>query len=149
MADIYDHLFVTHMQECADDMVNEGEAAGDPLPPNLSDPYGLMRSADVDSSKVFMAYSWVHPTSEPVFWVHEHVHEFDEVLMWMGSDPDNLHDLGGDLYMTIEGEKHVVNTTGSVYIPAGTRHCPLGFEVVRRPFTFIALALNGVYTSSH
>lgn len=144
----YDHLFITEMKDSSKDMLNEGEAAGRPLPPNLSLPYGLMRKADVDISKVFAAYSWVHPTTEPQFWVHEHEHDFDEVLMWMGSDPDNVHDLGGDLYMTIEGEKHVVNTTGAVYIPAGVRHCPLGFESVQRPFTFIALALNAEYTST-
>lgn len=144
----YDHLFITDMQDCSADMINEGEAAGSKLPPNLSLPYGLIRKTEVDVSKVFAAYSWVFPTAEEVFWVHEHVHpDFDEVLLWMGNDPDHPEDLGGALYMTIEGERHVLTTTGAVYIPAGHYHCPLGFESVQRPFTFIALTLSPDYTS--
>lgn len=147
MSNNYGHLFITDMQVCAEDLVNEGEAAGEELPHNLSQPYGLMRKADIDQAAAFAAYSWVYPTSESVLWVHEHKHDFDEVLLWMGSDPGNVDDLGGELYMTVEEERHVMDTTGAVYIPAGYRHCPLGFESVRRPFTFIALALSGEYVS--
>ncbi|MBW4720444.1 hypothetical protein [Saccharothrix obliqua] len=143
----YDHLFVQNMLECADDLVNEGAAAGGERPANISNPFGLMRGIDVDASKVHMAYSWINPTSERVHWVNDHEHTYDEVLMWMGSDPDNLHDLGAELYLDIEGERHTVTTTGSVYIPAGLRHCPLGFNSVTRPFTFIALSLNPDYAS--
>lgn len=35
----------------------------------------------------------------------------------------------------------------SVYIPAGTRHCPLGFNRVDRPFRFSALSLSTEYAS--
>ncbi|MDR2999454.1 MAG: hypothetical protein LBU78_15170, partial [Microbacterium sp.] len=106
----HDHLFITDMNVVTDDMINEGEAAGGQLPPNLSLPYGIMRQLDVPESTVFGAYSWVAPTDQEVFWVHEHVHEdFDEILVWMGNDPDDVDDLGGELYMTIEGERHVVS----------------------------------------
>jgi len=144
----YDDLFITDMNVVADDMVNEGEAAGSVLPANLSVPWGIMRALDVPSSTVFGAYSWVFPTADEVFWVHEHVHEdFDEILVWMGNDPEHPEDLGGELYMTIEGERRVVSTTGAVYIPKGTYHCPLGFESVDRPFTFIAITLSPTYSS--
>lgn len=144
----YDNLFITDMNVVADDMVNEGEAGGEKLPPNLSEPYGIMRALDVPESTVFGAYSWIAPVDDEVFWVHEHIHDdFDEILVWMGNDPQNPEDLGGDLYMTIDGERHVVNTTGAVYIPKGTYHCPLGFEKVGRHFTFIAITLSPDYRS--
>ncbi|RKT54632.1 hypothetical protein C8E97_3279 [Saccharothrix australiensis] len=143
----YDHLFVEHMRECADDLVNEGAAAGGERPANIGDPFGLMRGIDVAASKVHMAYSWINPTAERVHWVNDHEHAYDEVLMWMGSNPEDVHDLGAELYLDIEGERHTVTTTGAVYIPAGTRHCPLGFNHVERPFTFIALSLNPEYAS--
>jgi hypothetical protein len=109
-----------------------------------------MNKLDVPASTVFGAYSWVTPSDDEVFWVHEHRHDdFDEILVWMGNDPDDPEDLGADLYMTIEGARHVVSTTGAVYIPQGYYHCPLGFERVRRPFTFIAIALNPTYTSAN
>lgn len=144
----YDNLFITEMNDVSDDMVNEGEAAGEPLPSNLSLPYGIMRQLDVPASTVFGAYSWISPVGEDVLWVHEHVHEdFDEILVWMGNDPEKPEDLGARLYMTINGERHLVSTTGAVYIPKGTYHCPLGFEKVSRPFTFIAITLSPDYTS--
>lgn len=65
----------------------------------------------------------------------------------MGNDPQNIHDLGGEISIDIEGENHRVTTTGSVYIPAGTWHCPLEFIEVRRSLTFIALSLNASYGS--
>ncbi|CCH30786.1 hypothetical protein ABZ816_00800 [Actinosynnema sp. NPDC047251] len=143
----YDHLFVENMLECADDLVNEGAAAGGERPANIGNPFGLMRGIDVDLSKVHMAYSWINPTSEQVHWVNDHEHSYDEVLMWMGNDPDNIHDLGAELYLDIEGERHTVTTTGAVFIPAGIRHCPLGFNWVKRSFSFIALSLNPDYAS--
>jgi hypothetical protein len=77
----FDSLFITDMNVVADDMINEGEAAGSALPANLSLPYGIMRQLDVPESTVFGAYSWVSPASEEVFWVHEHKHDdFDEIL---------------------------------------------------------------------
>lgn len=143
----YDHLFVTHMSIVNEDLDNEGPAIGEVRPANISDPFGLMREADVDASRVHMAFSWIGATAERVHWVDEHVHDYDEILMWMGSDPQNLHDLGAEISMTIEGEEHRVTTTGSVYVPAGLHHCPLDFVRVDRPFTFIALSLNGSYGS--
>lgn len=147
MAGKYDHLFITDMKVINEDLDNEGPAAGQIRPANISDPHGLMRAADIAGSKVHMAYSWIGSTSDRVHWVDPHAHAYDEILMWMGSDPDNLKDLGGTIAMTIEDEEHLITTTGSVYIPAGTRHCPLDFVEVHRPFTFISLSLDGHYGS--
>lgn len=139
----YEHLFVRSLRECQDDMINEGTAAGRELPPNLSQPWALMSANDVAEAKAYLTMSWVSPTDEPVDWVHEHVHDYDEVLIWTGSDPHNELDLGAEIFMEIEGERQVITTSGSVYVPAGTKHCPLGFNRVDRPFRFMALALSG------
>lgn len=147
MATDYEHLFVRHMGNCADDLVNEGAAAGLPDPDNIGEALALMRASDVPQSKIHMTYTWINELSEPVKWVNEHEHEYDEVLIWTGNDPQNPHDLGAEIYFDIEGVRHTVTTSGSVYIPAGTRHCPLGFNRVDRPFRFSALSLNPAYAS--
>ncbi|UOE44397.1 hypothetical protein [Agromyces larvae] len=139
----YERLFTRELRVCADDMVNEGEAAGTALPPNLSQPWAIVRADDVPEAKTYITMSWVHPTDEPQHWVDEHEHEYDEVLVWTGSDPDRPHDLGAEVVFEIEGVRHTVTTSGSVYIPAGTKHCPLGFTRVDRPFRFLAIALSG------
>ncbi|GII64716.1 hypothetical protein Skr01_48010 [Sphaerisporangium krabiense] len=143
MSGKYDHLFVTNFKECASDMVYEGDVAGQRLPPNLSEPLAAMRAADVASASTYITTSWVSQIDHEVEWVREHEHIYDEVLMFVGNDPNNQNDLGGEVYMTIEGEKHVFTTTTSVFIPAGTKHCPLGFHKVDRPFLFFAVALSG------
>lgn len=147
MTGTYDHLFVRHMVDCSDDLTNEGAAAGGERPSNISIPYGLMRAVDVEPSTVHMAFSWIGPCKDAVHWVNDHEHTYNEVLMWMGSNPDDVQDLGAELYLDIEGERHTVTTTGAVFIPAGIRHCPLGFNYVNRPFSFCALSLSGHYES--
>ncbi|MDI3387825.1 hypothetical protein QIS99_16685 [Streptomyces sp. B-S-A8] len=143
MADKFGHLFVTQFPECGDDMVNEGDAAGFELPANLSEPWAAMRAADVPTASAYITTSWVGEVDTEVEWVREHEHDYDEILMFVGNDPENADDLGAEIYMTIEGEKRVLTTTSSVFIPAGTKHCPLGFHHVRRPFRFFAVALSG------
>lgn len=143
MALKYDGLFVTDMKECGKDMVYEGETANEQLPKNLSKPWAAMRAADVPEATAYFTTSWVHETDEKTLWVHEHDHEYDEILMFLGNDPHDVNSLGAEVFMTIEGEEHVLNTTSSVFIPAGTKHCPLGFYSVDRPFRFIAAALSG------
>ena len=38
-----------------------------------------------------------------------------------------------------------ITTSGSIFIPAGVKHCPLGINRVWRPFTFHALSLASTY----
>lgn len=139
----YEHLFVRDLVDCRDDMINEAEQVGRPLPQNLSRPWALMRADDVPEAKAYITMSWVHPTDEETFWVQEHEHDYDEMLVFTGSNPENPRDLGAEVYMEIEGERHIITTSSSVYIPAGTKHCPLGFHRVERPFRFLAIALSG------
>lgn len=143
MAGQYEHLIVRSLRDCREDMLYEAEAAGRELPANLSRPWALMSAYDVPEAKAYLTMSWVNPTDEHVDWVHEHVHDYDEVLTFTGSNPEDANDLGAEVFMTIEGEEHLFTQTGSVYVPAGTRHCPLGFNWVKRPFRFIAVALSG------
>lgn len=147
MTSEYEHLFVRTMGNCADDLVNEGAAAGLPEPANVGEALALMRPSDVPESKIHMTYCWIMECAEPVNWVNEHVHEYDEILIWTGNDPSDVHALGAEIYIDIEGVRHTVTQSGSVYVPAGTRHCPLGFVRVDRPFRFSALSLSPDYRS--
>ncbi|MGH3586216.1 MAG: hypothetical protein ACRDQ0_07810 [Pseudonocardia sp.] len=143
VAENYEHLFITEMKDCRDDMVNEGAAAGKPLPPNLSAPWALMRATDVPEATAYITTSWVHEVDHEVEWVEEHDHTYDEVLMFLGNDPNDPNALGAEVYLTIEGTEHLITTTSSVFIPKGTKHCPLGFKSVTTPFRFIAVAMSG------
>ena len=54
-------------------------------------------------------------------------------------NPDDPKDLGAEfeLCMGPEMEKHIINTSTLIYIPANFIHCPFVITRVDRPFLFI------------
>lgn len=86
------------------------------------------------------------PDPDPVEWTHQH--DFDEVLNFIGTDPENPHDLGAEVEVHIGGEVHVITTTTSVFVPKGVPHCPLIHRRVDRPFLLVVVAMNGHYPTA-
>ena len=62
-----------------------------------------------------------------------HAHDYDEVIAFFGSDPVNPHDLGAEVELWLGDEKHIINKTSLVFIPAGLKHAPLVFVEVTKP----------------
>ncbi len=71
------------------------------------------------------------PGDEPG--VKPHTHPFDEVIGFFGSDPEDPHDLCGEIELWIEDEQYVMTKSFIVFIPAGTQHCPLNIRRMDRP----------------
>ena len=65
-----------------------------------------------------------------------HYHDYMEYLAFLGTNPDDESDLGGEAYVTIEDEKFTFNKTCVVTIPAKTWHSPIGFNFIDRPILF-------------
>jgi len=74
-----------------------------------------------------------------------HVHDFDEVIGFIGSDFQNPTDLGGEVELWLEDEKYILTKSCLVFAPAGLRHCPLKVLRVDRPFMFLAFSLTKKY----
>ena len=66
-----------------------------------------------------------------------HTHTFDEYLLFLGTNPDDQFDLGGEVEVWLGDEKRMITRTTAVFVPAGMPHCPLVFHKVGRPFIFI------------
>ena len=62
-----------------------------------------------------------------------HTHDYDEVIAFIGTDINNPYDLGAEVELWLGDEKHIINKTSLVFIPAGLKHCPLTFLKVDRP----------------
>ncbi|SDP42359.1 cupin domain-containing protein [Desulforhopalus singaporensis] len=99
----------------------------------------------VKNSPVVVDIGWRFevPEPDPVEW--EHSHEFDEVLCFIGTDPENPRDLGGEIEFHIDGEVHVFDTTTVIFLPKGLPHCPFVHKRVDRPFLLVVFALDGRY----
>jgi len=78
-----------------------------------------------------------------------HKHDFDEVLGFFGSDPQNPHDLGGEVELWLEDEKYIINNSCLIFIPKGLRHCPLRVVKVDRPIFFLAVSTTSEYVKKN
>ena len=67
-----------------------------------------------------------------------HFHDFEQCLMFLGGDVNNMLDLGGEVELTLgeqdgELERFVFTRATIVHIRAGLRHGPLNFKKVNDP----------------
>jgi len=71
------------------------------------------------------------------------VHTVDEIFLFLGTDPEDPSDLGGEVEFWIgrgeDAEKHIITKSSCVFIPAGLVHAPIVFRKVRRPFKEIVI----------
>ena len=68
-----------------------------------------------------------------------HIHNDPELLVALGTDPDNPRDLGAKMEMCMgpEMESHIVTESTMIWIPARFIHAPFRILEVTRPFIFI------------
>jgi hypothetical protein len=66
-----------------------------------------------------------------------HSHSFDEYLMFLGTNPQDQFELGGEVEFWLGGEQHIITRTCAVFVPSGLSHYPLYFRRIDRPFMFI------------
>jgi hypothetical protein len=87
----------------------------------------------------YFSVMWMGESATKTMGHGPHKHPVAEMLVAIGSDPRNPADLGAefDMYMGEEMEKHVVNRSTMIYVPANTVHCPFTITKVTRPFLFI------------
>lgn len=75
-----------------------------------------------------------------------HTHDFDEVIAFFGTNPQDPHDLCGEIELWMEDEKHIITRSGMVYVPRGLKHCPLILRRVDRPIFHFTTGPGGEYS---
>ncbi len=68
-----------------------------------------------------------------------HIHQDPELLVALGTDPDNPRDLGAKMEMCMgpEMESHIITESTMIWVPAKFVHAPFRILEVTRPFIFI------------
>jgi hypothetical protein len=74
-----------------------------------------------------------------------HTHDYDEVLAFFGTDPQNPRDLCGEVELWLEDEKHILTQSCLVYAPKGLKHSPMFLRRVDRPIFHFTAGTGGAY----
>ncbi len=88
---------------------------------------------------------WVQGSVPTVHPVHRHDH--DEILGFVGSNMDDLGDLGAEIDLVIDGKKTTITRTCFIHVPAGVEHGGLCFRKIDRPVFQIAMLRQNIFES--
>lgn len=78
-----------------------------------------------------------------------HTHPEEEILCFVGLDPDNLDYLGAELEIGMgkDYERHIFNTPTVAICPQAFPHLPLITRWVDKPYGFFVICLSGAHES--
>jgi len=92
---------------------------------------------------IILSWYW-KATEEPG--TPAHTHDFDEVVGFIGSDPQNPQELYGEVEFWLEDEKYLLTKSCLILCPKGLKHCPLRVVRADKPMLFIAVSMSTKYS---
>jgi len=87
----------------------------------------------VPGCNTYLEFGWIWEMPEPNPHIFEHTHDYDEIVLHIGSDPDNPENLGGEVEFVVGGEPLIFDKTTALFVPKGVKHGPLTWKKFRRP----------------
>jgi len=106
----------------------------------IADQVAVAGGRDLDGADFSLGWSYL---TEPFLMVGDaHTHDFDQIIFFLGGDPNNISEFGAEVEMHLDNKKQIINYTSCVYIPAGLLHGPLDVKIVNRPIMFIDITLS-------
>ena len=79
----------------------------------------------------------------------EHIHQWSELIAFAGADPNNPHNIGGEMSIVLGEETHRTDKSTLVCIPKGTLHCPWLFHDIKKTTLVFSAGPQGQYSGSH
>lgn len=76
-----------------------------------------------------------------------HVHNFDQVMLWLGVDTDDIGDLDSEVELCLgeDLERHIITTSTAVFVPKGTPHYPATINRIDKKFLYIEISYTKRY----
>jgi hypothetical protein len=118
--------------------------------PGSADHLTWMKAKDLEGLNMNVAWGFF---SQPGVWqrsVGAHVHPADEVMIFLGTDPDDADYLGAEIEIDLgkEHERYIFDKPSAIVCPAGLPHTPIVTRWVDKPYAFIMISLAGEETIS-
>ena len=98
---------------------------------------------EVIKGAFYMEANWLWQSTEGG--TEAHAHDFDEIIGFFGTNPDDLDDLCGEVEFWLGEEKHLLTRSCVVFVPKGLKHCPMIFRRVDRPILNFAVGPGRMY----
>jgi hypothetical protein len=90
-----------------------------------------MSNEFVPGCDVYVEYGWIWAVPDPNPLIGEHTHDYDQIVLHIGTDPQNPEDLGAEFEIVIDGEPVTINRTHSLYLSKGVKHGPITWKRVQ------------------
>ena len=101
-----------------------------------------MSSAQVPESNCYIELGWIFGIPEPNPPVKQHMHNNDEIILYIGSDPQNPEDLGSEIELFLGNQPLTFSTSVSVFVPKRLIHGPVTWKTYRKPHIKMTLMLG-------
>ena len=96
----------------------------------------------VPDSNAYVEIGWVVAMPDPKTHIDEHVHDYDEIVLHLGIDPENREDLGAEVEIMMDGQPVTIDKTSALFVPKGVKHGPLTWKRFDRPHIEMTIMLG-------
>jgi hypothetical protein len=138
--------FVTELQDVV------GEAPWSPIFTDNEARRVLSLDSNVMKGAFYMETAWFLPGDWPDKTgklkdrtIGEHVHPYDEVLAWIGTDPNDRYNLNGEIEIWVDGKQNFMDRSFLCFVPAGTKHGPINIRRIDKPMFHFTSGMGKSY----
>ena len=96
----------------------------------------------VPNSNVYLDFGWVYTMPEPNPPIKEHIHDYEEMVLFIGRDHLHPEDLGSGVEFCVGGQPLSFNTTSALYLPKNLKHGPITWNNVDKPHILMPIIIG-------
>lgn len=105
----------------------------------------------IPNAKIYSECVWYWPWELPKKNLDDekmnspHVHNFDEIIAFYGTDLNDPKKLYGKIELWLDGEQHFLTETFMAFVPAGMSHGPLIIHKLEKPVFHFTIGPSDTY----
>jgi hypothetical protein len=106
-------------------------------------PMTFMSSQLVPGCPIHLTLGWIYDIPDPNPHTLAQTKDYDQVVMYIGGNPEDGEDLGAELEYTLGDKSFNLNKSAAIYIPKGVKYGPITWKKVSRPCLEMVISVKG------